>query len=70
MLAGQAREIEARWRRATPESEARDSDHYRAAMAARAARRRVGRPAWRPRFRARLTTSLRALAAGVGALAR
>lgn len=72
MLAGQAHEIEATWRRATPESEARaarDAEHYRAAMEARAARRSAGRRVSRP-SRARLTASLRALAAGVGALLR
>lgn len=71
MLAGQAHEIEAQWHRATPASAARaarDAEHHRAAIEARAARESAARPGLRLGFRARLTASLRALAAGVSAL--
>jgi hypothetical protein len=70
MLAGQGHEIEARWRQAAPESKARDEEHYRAAMEARAAHR-TEKPRWRrPRVREELAASLRALAVGFSTLLR
>lgn len=68
MLAGQIHEIETRWPGGTPESDARDAAHYRAAMEARAEQRGARPP--RPQLRDRLAASLRSLATPVSAVLR
>jgi hypothetical protein len=69
MLAGQAHEIEARWRQPAPASQARDAQHHRTVMEARTQRpgperggeRPLPRPRLRVRLRGRLVASLQAL---------
>lgn len=70
MLAGQAHEIEARFHRGTPESEARNAAHYRAATEARAEQRGAGGQQPRLPLQERLAASLRALATPVSAMLR
>jgi len=68
MLAGQAHEIETRWRQPAPASQARDAEHHRIVMEARTQRRGLRRggerrswPHPRLRLRGRLVASLQAL---------